>query len=757
MKVDTRTAIWSLVAVTTVGALLGACSTRRGGGAVAAASAPPPPPPHAVPLLVNDSPLAPSFVHVDESHGKVDVGAMGDAVQCQSCHADIVAQWDGSAHHGSSFTNRFYASSVDLTRKEKSKGASRFCAGCHDPSLLLNGSIDADVVEANPRAGDGVACLVCHSITKSSRLGGGGYTLALQPFVEPKVKDPTSVAAHKTAMKTPQMSEGEFCASCHKVSLGEEVNGKRWYRGQNDFDPWEQGPYGLGGDKAAGAIYAPDVAKSTCQDCHMAHETATDDLAAKVVPGDPGEKTEKKVRSHRFLAANTMLPVFAKDPALVEKKAEFLRDTVRVDVIAVRAASSPMKAITIPDAKIESQLAAGTPYLVDVVVENTKVGHKFPTGTADSNEIWLEFEVRDATGKLVADSGYLTPQKPTKGTLALVAPGGELDSEAHTFNVLQLDSSGKPAKLRDAHRFAASGFDNTIGPRDAKVVRFALTLPTDVGAGKKASITMPLSVRARVLYRKFAPSYTTFACNSKAASLPPPKECPEIPIVEVARDEVVLGAPEAAGKLKTPMWKRLDAYARGLLNALQEEVGDAEPVLAQVIAEAPEHAEGLVDLARLYIRQGRTKDALAALDRAMKIDGKTPVIPYLRGLAHYEVYRLGDAVEPLELAVAGAPKNLMSFELLAEGLELKGDDRKALDVALQGLLIDPEDAQLHHLEALAFDKLNLPADADIARVSYLRYRRDDDTPRLRTICKNTVPGCAREANPLHKHELRLHL
>ena len=46
-------------------------------------------------------------------------------------------------------------------------------------------------------------------------------------------------------------------------------------------------------------------------------------------------------------------------------------------------------------------------------------------------------------------------------------------------------------------------------------------------------------------------------------------------------------------------------------------------------------------------------------------------------------------------------------------------------------------------------------DADLARQAYLKYRRDDDTPKLRSICKATVPGCAREANPLHTHDLSL--
>ena len=711
-----------------LGAIAAACSSRR--STVPAAQPPPPPPPHAVKAPINDSPFAPAFTKLDESVAKLDVAQLGDPVQCAGCHADVVAQWDPSAHHGSSFTNRFYASAVDLTRKHKGNKASRWCAGCHDPSLLLDGEIDGDVAQSSARAGDGVGCLVCHSITEPSRLGGGGYTLKWRPFIEPDVKNATQVAQHKSAMRPASMGQGEFCASCHKVSLHDDVNGKRWYRGQNDFDPWEQGPYAMGGDKTAGPIYAPDVAAKTCQDCHMPKEEVTQgDLAGKNDAGKPG--SAKRVRSHRFLAANTMLPTFAHDASTVEAQAKMLKDVVRVDVIAVRMAKNPLKAIPVEDAQLDSSSA----FAIDVVVENDKVGHMFPTGTADSNQIWLALEVRDANGKLVADSGVL--QK-----------NGDLDAETHTFNVMQLDSDGKPALLRDAHRFAATGWNNTIGPKDARVIRYALTLS---GSG---AVTMPLKVSARVLYRKFTASYTAFACASKAASLPPlVGNCPKLPIVEVARDEVTLGAPNANATAK---WRRLDAYARGLLSALQEDVGAASPILAQVVALEPQRAEGYIDTARLMIREGRTADAMAELDLAAKIDPKTPVIPFLRGVAHYEVYRLGEAVEPLKLALAGAPKNVTSFELLAEALELKGEDRAAIDVAQAGLLVDPEDAQLHHLEALGFDKLGLQTDAEIARSAYLKFRRDDDTPRLRSLCKKLVPGCAREANPLHVHELVLH-
>lgn len=452
----------------------------------------------------------------------------------------------------------------------------------------------------------------------------------------------------------------------------------------------------------------------------MPHEAAPKgDLAAKAVGG------EKKVRSHRFLAANTALPTFAGDKETVLRQQAFLKDVVRVDVVAVRRGPSYQR---VEDAKI----VPGESVAIDVVVENTKVGHKFPTGTVDSNEIWLELEVRDAKGQLLGKSGALDKD-------------GSLGSEAHRFGVLQLDNEGKPALFRDAHRFAAAGWDTTIPPQDSRVVRYALPVPLDVA--------QPLSVRARILYRKFSPAFTKSACANEFASAPPMKACPELPVTEITSDMVVLGAPAVVGK--PDAFRRHLAYGRGLLNALQEDVGDAQGPLAKAVELAPHKAHGFIDLARMYVRQGRTLDADAMLDAAQKLDPETPVIPFLRGVARYEVYKLADAVEPLRLGFLRSPHVVHGAELLGEALELKGDDLGALGVIQQALHVDPESAQLQHLQALAYDRLGMKEDAELARAAYLKYRRDDDTPKLRSLCKAHVPGCAREAMPLHAHDLSL--
>ncbi len=188
--------------------------------------------------------------------------------------------------------------------------------------------------------------------------------------------------------------------------------------------------------------------------------------------------------------------------------------------------------------------------------------------------------------------------------------------------------------------------------------------------------------------------------------------CPPLPITEVARDEVLVGAET---KERPERWRRLDAYARGLLNAIQEEVGDAEPILDEVMRLAPERAHGAIDLARLRIRQGRTADADALLD-SPRSSTRRP--RWSRSCAGSRATRSTSSPTPSSRCAslsAARPTSSTRVELLAEALAALGRRPRRARRDAAGLLFDPESAQLQHLQALAFDRLGLTGDAEIAR------------------------------------------
>jgi hypothetical protein len=63
----------------------------------------------------------------------------------------------------------------DRTGKIKSK----WCSGCHDPSVMLAGQMTEEIDRRSPQAQAGLTCLACHAIDKIHNLtGDGAYNIA---------------------------------------------------------------------------------------------------------------------------------------------------------------------------------------------------------------------------------------------------------------------------------------------------------------------------------------------------------------------------------------------------------------------------------------------------------------------------------------------------------------------------------------------------------------------------------------------------
>ena len=86
---------------------------------------------------------------------------------CARCHPDVTEQWAASAHRFASMNNPFYEATINLLREESPEAnravevhlaafdlpaeaigrvKSKWCSGCHDPALMLAGSMD-DVID----------------------------------------------------------------------------------------------------------------------------------------------------------------------------------------------------------------------------------------------------------------------------------------------------------------------------------------------------------------------------------------------------------------------------------------------------------------------------------------------------------------------------------------------------------------------------------------------------------------------------------
>jgi len=133
-------------------------------------------------------------------------GIIGNVVteteSCSGCHPDAAAQWRTSAHAFGSFNNPIYRVVVDRFRREVGKVESRFCGGCHDIALLVDGAMTADAeIEAGDfRGHGGITCRVCHTIAEARADGNGSYTMTAAPIPIPREGDAASVRLHKERM-----------------------------------------------------------------------------------------------------------------------------------------------------------------------------------------------------------------------------------------------------------------------------------------------------------------------------------------------------------------------------------------------------------------------------------------------------------------------------------------------------------------------------------------------------------------------------
>src|SRR5207249_2147467 len=103
------------------------------------------------------------------------------------------------------------------------------------------------------------------------------------------------------------------------------------------------------------------------------------------------------------------------------------------------------------------QLTPGETHLVEVVIRTLNIGHHFPQGTADSNEIWVDLKAT-AGGKVIARSGALAGPDDT----------GEVDPWSHFVNVLMLDKSGQRIDRRNPQDIFTPLYDKQIPPGRAK-------------------------------------------------------------------------------------------------------------------------------------------------------------------------------------------------------------------------------------------------------------------------------------------------
>src|SRR5262249_5009539 len=125
---------------------------------------------------------------------------------------------------------------------------------------------------------------------------------------------------HKKTFLKPFMRTAEFCSTCHKVSLPQELTKyKEFLRGQNHYDTFLLG--GLSGHIAR-SFYYPEKAPVHCAGCHMPLRAYADFRARFLNP----THAVLTIHYHLFPAANTSVSHLRGHPETVRRHQDFLKD-----------------------------------------------------------------------------------------------------------------------------------------------------------------------------------------------------------------------------------------------------------------------------------------------------------------------------------------------------------------------------------------------------------------------------------------------
>jgi tetratricopeptide (TPR) repeat protein len=678
---------------------------------------------------------------------------------CAECHGDIHEKWSHSVHRFASFNNPAYLFSVRNTRefsmrRDGTVQASRFCAGCHDLVPFFSGAFDDTAFDDvnHPTAHAGITCSGCHAITHvNSPRGNADYTIE-EPIHYPFAFSENPLLAwtnrllvkakpefHKRTFLKPLHQTAEFCSTCHKVHLAEEFNGYKWLRGQNHYDSFLLS--GVSGHFIR-AFYYPPNAQSNCNGCHMPLDPSAD-FGARDFDGSG----VLKVHNHQFPSANTAIPHLLGMPDWVNAAhREFLEGSLRVDIFGLKRDGSIEGELIAPLRPEVPALQPGQRYLAETVVRTLKLGHPFTQGTADSNEVWLDVTVRDG-GRVIGRSGGLDPGD------------GSVDPWSHFINVYMLDRDGNRIDRRNPEDIFVPLYNHQIPPGAADTVHFAFDVP--------ATARGPIEIEVRLQYRKFDTTYMrqfqgeAFVYN-------------DLPITTIAVDRVTLplvdGAPLDNPLPDIPPWQRWNDYGIGLFR--KEGAGElrqAEAAFAAV--EALGRADGALNLARVYIREGRLDDAVAALARAAAHN--PPANPwsvtFFSGVVNMQHGHLDEAIESfrtvLETRWQEARDRGFDFSrdytllndfgaaLFERAKQARGEAQRAQREALldeaaaafrQTLAIDPENAVAHYALSQVLAQLGDAEGVAYHRAQHERYRVDDNA-RDRAI------ALARRADPAANH------
>ncbi|MDH4228611.1 MAG: multiheme c-type cytochrome [Nitrospirota bacterium] len=409
-----------------------------------------------------------------------------------------------------------YQTNINLLAGKKGMAATRYCEGCHAPVALLSGQLtEGGRLDTPGHMNEGVGCLGCHAVDRVEHLEGvGSYRIRPQEsyLFEGRTAAPAvwlhnlslriRPARHRLDMARPVVATPAACATCHAQFMDRDMNGWGWVKMQDDYTGWLNSPYSGMREPA----HAASATVTRCQDCHL----------PLVAGKDPSADSLGRFRSHRFPGANTAIPHVTGNTEQLEAVTRFLqRDVVRVTIDVPRKRDAargerPFERDSLTETEAPEYFYLGDRATLRVVVDNTRVGHNFPGGTTDINEVWIALRVVDGSNRVVYESGMLEAD-------------GTVDPKAHFYRTIPVTREGRAVWRHDLFNMTGDSYRNVVPPGRSDVLEYGFTIPHWAKG--------PLTASAVVRYRKLNIRYARWALKDERVDLP---------IVDMARHALTI-------------------------------------------------------------------------------------------------------------------------------------------------------------------------------------------------------------------------
>ena len=460
-------------------------------------------------LYGEDRPFAPSLA-VTTSGGAFDDESLANSMTCgtASCHTQILEEWQPSAHRYSAM-DPLFQKVQSVMAEQNGPESTRYCGGCHDPISLFSGTknIFAEDLTSQHGYNEGVSCLVCHGVRETDLQGNANYVMTQPPsylwqwqesgagkffsdFLIRTYPD-QHLELSKRVFKAP-----EYCAACHKQFIDQEVNRVGWVQLQNQYDNWKASHWFTEGD--------PEKTIE-CRECHMplvaSSDPAAGDLADYNRSADDGMH-----RSHRFIAANSMVPAMLELPGYEEQlrlTETWLQGDFEIPEIRDKWRDGPVVdlALEVPEAVVP-----GEQMPVRLVMTANKVGHDFPTGPLDIIQSWVELHVYDESGSEIFSSG-------TRDEKHFIEPGSFL------FKAEPVDQYGNLIDRHNLWEMVGVRYRRALFPGYSDTVDYMVDCPTTMARGEPRDLARTgkevqefeiptqegggqYTVQAKLMYRK---------------------------------------------------------------------------------------------------------------------------------------------------------------------------------------------------------------------------------------------------------------